>query len=74
MITKTIDQIALKFSYKRGKDGNGRDIIKYQRFNNINLTATDEKLYNLGDALSAIVKYPVVAIEREEDSILSKTE
>lgn len=74
MITKTVDQIALKFSYKRGNDGNGKDIIKYQRFNNINLNATDENLYNLGEALSNIVKYPVVSIEREEDSILSKTE
>lgn len=71
MVTKTIDEVVLKITYNKGKDDKGKDIIKYQRFKDINLNATDEDIYAVGEALSEVVNYPAVSVEREETSLLS---
>ncbi|MBM7833213.1 DUF1659 domain-containing protein [Clostridium sardiniense] len=72
MITKTIDEVVLKITYNKGKDDKGKDIIKYQRFKDINLNAKDEDLHAVGVALSEVVNYPAVSVEREEASLLSE--
>ncbi len=70
MATKTIKELALSVNYNRGKDGKGKDIVKYQRYKNINLTANDTDIYLVGKAISSLISYPLVSIEREEDSVL----
>ncbi|GAA0071090.1 hypothetical protein UT300003_26140 [Clostridium sardiniense] len=72
MITKTIDEVVLKITYNRGKDDKGKDIIKYQRFKDVNLNAKDEDLHAIGVGLSEVVNYPAVSVEREEFSLLSE--
>ncbi len=72
MVTKTIDEVVLKITYNKGKDDKGKDIIKYQRFKDVNLNATDEDIYAIGVALSEVVNYPAVSVEREEASLLSE--
>ena len=70
MATKTIKGLALSVNYNRGKDEKEKDIIKHQTYKNLNLQASDENIYAVGKAISELISYPLVSIEREEESVL----
>ena len=71
MITKTVNEVNLNVIYNKGKDEKGKDVVKSQRFKNINLNLSDEILHTIGKALGELINYPTVSVDKEEDSTLS---
>lgn len=67
MITKTVNEVNLSITYNKGKD-----IIKSQRFKNVNLNLGEDVLYEMGKSLSDLINYGVISIDKEENSVLSK--
>lgn len=45
---------------KNGVDGNGKDIIKKQRFGKLDLNAKDEDIFAISEMLKGLSKYPIV--------------
>lgn len=72
MITKTVNEVNLSITYNKGKDDKGKDIIKNQRFKNINLNLGEDVLYEIGKSLSDLINYSAISIDKEENSVLSK--
>ncbi|MEG1003630.1 DUF1659 domain-containing protein [Clostridium sp.] len=71
MIIKTVNEVNLNVIYNKGKDDKGKDVVKSQRFKNINLNLSDEILHTIGKALGEFINYPTISIDKEEDSVLS---
>lgn len=74
MAIKTLKELVLSVNYNRGKDEKGKDIIKYQKYKGINLQSQDADIYAVGNAISNLLEYPLVSIERQEDSVLTETQ
>lgn len=72
MITKTVNEVNLNIIYNKGKDDKGKDIIKSQRFKNVNLNLSEDILYEIGKSLSDLMNYSAISIDKEENSVLSK--
>lgn len=72
MITKTVNEVNLNIIYNKGKDDKGKDIIKGQRFKNVNLNLGEDVLYEMGKSLSDLINYGIISIDKEENSVLSK--
>ena len=72
MITKTVNEVNLSITYNKGKDDKGKDILKSQRFKNVNLNLGEDVLYEMGKSLSDLINYRVISIDKEENSVLSK--
>ena len=72
MITKTVNEVNLSITYNKGKDDKGKDIIKSQRFKNINLNLAEDVLYEIGKSLSDLINYSAISIDKEENSVLSQ--
>lgn len=72
MITKTVNEVNLSITYNKGKDDKGKDIIKSQRFKDINLNLAEDVLYEIGKSLSDLINYSAISIDKEENSVLSQ--
>lgn len=70
MVSKIVNDSALKISYVVDIAEDGNDIVKYQRFNNIDITATTENIYAVASSIGTLLAKPVKAITLEEDSML----
>lgn len=61
-------QTALTIKYKTGKDKNGKDIIKGQKFSRVKIAASDQSVYDAANALGGLLMYPVTDIIKEDES------
>ncbi|MBL4937606.1 DUF1659 domain-containing protein [Clostridium sp. YIM B02515] len=61
---------ALSIKFKAGIDSNGKDIIKAKKFSNVKVTATPDKLLEIGTALGSLLKNEFVSVGRSDDSVL----
>ena len=57
---------ALKLTLKVGIDEQGNDKLSSKTMGKIKVLATDDDIFAVADAISAIKNYPVVAINRED--------
>jgi hypothetical protein len=61
---------ALTLKYKEGVDLSGTNIIKAKKFANVKTDSLDADLYALANALTPLMKYPVLDIVRSNENIL----
>lgn len=59
-------QCSLQMRYKTGVDAKGKDVIKKQSFSKVKTDAVDDDVLAIGTAISAVLKYPVVQILRDD--------
>jgi hypothetical protein len=69
-VQNTVVKSALTLKYKEGVDESGKDIIKAKKFANVKTDAADQDIYSVANALTPLMKYPVLDIVRSDDSIL----
>jgi hypothetical protein len=69
-VQSTVVKSALSLKYKEGVDQTGKDIIKAKKFSNVKTDAEDSKIYSVANALSPLMKYPVLDIVRSDENIL----
>jgi hypothetical protein len=50
----------------------GKPILKNRAYNNVKVTASDDDVYAIGQAMANLQSEPVVAVQRINASILSK--
>ncbi|MCR6513424.1 MAG: DUF1659 domain-containing protein [Clostridium sp.] len=70
MVSKIVNGANLKVSYLKGQNESGKDIIKSQRFSNLNLSATKEGLYAVASEIANLIAFPLSELAVEEDSVL----
>ncbi|MCB2291025.1 DUF1659 domain-containing protein [Clostridium sp. CS001] len=63
---------ALKLTMKVGVDEKGKDKVATKTLGNLRVTAADEDIFAVGEAISNIKTYPVVSIDKEDQYSLSK--
>lgn len=69
MATKIVEKVTLKIGYDAGiVDEKQR--TKYQNYNKISESATDDKMYAVGVAISELCSKDVLSIYRSEDAKL----
>ena len=57
---------ALKLTMKVGVDDSGKDKFATKTLSNLKVTAVDEDVFAIGQAISNIKTYPLFGIDRED--------
>ena len=70
-VQNTLAKSALSLKYKEGVDLNGKDIIKTKKFSNIKVTAADQDIFDISDAFTSLMLYPVSEVLRSDDNMLT---
>jgi hypothetical protein len=63
---------ALKLTMKTGVDEKGKDKFVTKTLSNLKVTALDEDIFAVGEAISNIKTYPLFGLGREDQFSLSK--
>jgi hypothetical protein len=63
---------ALKLTMKTGVDEKGKDKYVTKTLSNLKVTAADEDIFAVGEAISNIKTYPLFGLGREDQFSLSK--
>ena len=72
-VVSTKSGSALKLTMKVGVDINGKDKLVTKIFNNLKVSASDEDIFAVGEAISNIKTYPLTALGREDQFSLSQS-
>jgi hypothetical protein len=64
---------ALKLTMKTGVDINGKDKLVTKTLSNLKVTAVDEDIFAIGEAISNIKTYPLVSLSKEDQYSLSRS-
>ena len=70
-VESTLSKSALSLKYKEGVDTNGKDIIRTKKFSNVKVTAADQDIFDISDAFTSLMLYPVSEVLRSDDSMLA---
>ena len=70
-VESTLAKSALSLKYKEGVDTNGKDIMRTKKFSNIKVTAADQDIFDISDAFTSLMIYPVSEVLRSDDSTLA---
>ena len=70
-VQSTLAKSALSLKYKEGVDTNGKDIIRTKKFSNIKVTAADQDIFDISDAFTSLMLYPVSEVLRSDDCLLA---
>jgi hypothetical protein len=65
------EKTSLIISYTIGTDGDGKDIIKNQSFNNVKVTSTEDDVYSVASLFSPLLQFPVLSVEKQDREALS---
>jgi len=65
MTESILTSLALVVEYKSGLDKEGNDVYKKQRYSNISEAATDEALYDVGNAIGKVIDTQIYRISKE---------
>jgi hypothetical protein len=57
---------ALKLTMKTGVDISGKDQFTTKKLSNLKVTAIDEDIFAVGEAISNMKTYPLFGIDRED--------
>lgn len=71
MANSTVVKSSVALRYVAGQDEKGREIFKKQTFNKVKITATPEELYNVANAMAAMLVSGSADIYKEEQSIVT---
>jgi len=69
-VQSTLAKSALSLKYKEGVDTNGKDIMRTKKFTNVKVTAADQDIFDISDAFTSLMLYPVSEVLRSDDSML----
>ena len=72
-IVSTKAASALKLTMKTGVDINGKDKLVTKTLSNLKVTAVDEDIFAVGEAISNIKTYPLVSLSKEDQYSLSRS-
>ena len=72
-IASTKVESALKLTMKTGVDINGKDKLVTKTLSNLKVTAVDEDIFAIGEAISNIKTYPLVSLSKEDQYSLSRS-
>jgi predicted metal-dependent TIM-barrel fold hydrolase len=64
---------ALKLTMKVGVDSKGKDKVVTKTLSNLKVTAVDEDIFAVGEAISNIKTYPLASLSKEDQYSLSKS-
>ena len=70
-VESTLVKSALSLKYKEGVDTNGKDIMRTKKFSNIKVTAADQDIFDISDAFTSLMLYPVTEVLRSDDNMLT---
>ena len=70
-VQNTLAKSALSLKYKEGVDLNGKDIMRTKKFSNIKVTAADQDIFDISDAFTSLMLYPVTEVLRSDDNMLT---
>lgn len=57
---------ALKLTMKVGVDISGKDKLATKRLSNLKVTAVDEDIFAVGEAIANMKAYPLIGLDRED--------
>ncbi|WP_238904099.1 DUF1659 domain-containing protein [Clostridium sp. YIM B02506] len=60
-----LTSLALVVEYKSGLDKEGNDVYKKQRYSKISENATDESLYDVGNAIGQVLDTQTYRVSKE---------
>lgn len=69
-VQSSVVKSALTLKYKEGVDESGKDIIKAKKFANVKTNALDADIHSVANIFTPLMKYPVIEIVRNDDSVL----
>lgn len=69
-VQTTLVNTSLSIRYKDGIDSAGRDVIKAKKFSNVKVTAASQDLFDVAEAFSPLLRYPVVDVLKTDDSLI----
>jgi hypothetical protein len=61
---------SLSIRYKEGIDERGNDIVKAKKFSNVKVTAVSQDLFDVAQAFSPLLRYPVVDVLKTDESFI----
>jgi hypothetical protein len=65
MTESILTSLALVVEYKSGLDKEGNDVYKKQRYSKISEDATDEDLYDVGNAIGQVLDTQTYRVSKE---------
>ncbi|WP_315115582.1 DUF1659 domain-containing protein [Clostridium intestinale] len=72
MTESILTSLALVVEYKSGLDKEGKDVYKKQRYSKISEDATDEALYDVGNAIGQVIDTQTYRVSKENKFELLK--
>jgi Protein of unknown function (DUF1659). len=70
-VKSTLTTTSLTLKYKEGLDATGKDIIKSKKFSTVKVTADNQSIFDVSQAISPLMKYPVTQVLRSDDNLLT---
>jgi hypothetical protein len=74
MVVSKTDTSHLIIRTQTGTTPTGKPILKNRAYTNVKVTASDEDVYAIGEAMANLQSDPVVAVERLNSNTLTKAE
>lgn len=71
MAKSTVVNTSIALRYVAGQDEKGKDILKKQSFNKVNIAATADQLYNVANAMATLLVAGSADIFKEEESVVT---
>ncbi|MEL7597447.1 MAG: DUF1659 domain-containing protein [Clostridiaceae bacterium] len=71
MANSTVVKTSIALRYVDGQDEKGKDILKKQSFNKVNIAATADQLYNVANAMATLLVAGSADIFKEEESVVT---
>ncbi|WP_461206407.1 DUF1659 domain-containing protein [Clostridium sp. DL1XJH146] len=62
----------LEMKYYAGKDENGDNVYKTQRYTNLKVAATDEDVFSISNSLAALLEDPTIEVTRVNEELLEE--
>jgi hypothetical protein len=70
-VTTIKSESVISLRYVEGIDTNGKNIVKSQNFSKIRISAVNDDIYEVGEALGSLLKYPVLEIYRKDEDLIT---
>jgi len=68
MAISTKTKTSLILTYHEGVDANGKDILKTDRYGKVKITATDDEILAVSQAVSSLKSTSLVKVTKQDES------
>lgn len=68
MVVATKLRTSITLTFNQGLDGDGKVILKNEKYAKVKLIASEDSIFQVAESLSSLNSFPLLAITKQDDS------